>query len=1223
MVNEPSASVINSLQYGYNVSSGTMFKLYVALLGPVAVGLNDQQLDKFRTSRVQALLFYLATERALGAAVHRRETLINLLWPGLPPPSSQANLRQTLYHLRKAIPAIDGPAGGAAIPLLIADRQTVRINPDYAIEIDVAEFTRYLRQPVKLWGPAVDLYRGDFLADFYLADSGAFEEWAATRRAALRRQALTALAKLTSFEMEQGAYEKAERYAHRQLEIDSLQEGAYRQLMKVLDGSGRRSEALVIYEACRSLLQNELGVEPSAETVALFEAIRSGRTEKRRTVTPPEEDDQELRRLADYAPDSWESEISAHLQASSPEDIEQPPAHNLPPQPGPFVGREAELAAMDAFIANANVRLVTIVGPGGIGKTHLALAAAERHLSKALERWQRNHSDTSTSSAIEAPEREIETEPVFEDGVFFASLAELSSVEQIISTVAEALNLKFERGERQTRSPRRQLVDYLGTKRLLLIVDNFEHLLEGADLLTEILQYSTDVQLLVTSRERLHLRREQVYPIHGLEFQQEDAAATQTANHTLDFAAARLFLQSARRIRPDFKPSPVDARHINRICHLVVGMPLALQLAASWVDVLSTQEIAAEIEKNLDFLETSERDIPPRQRSMRALFDTVWERLNQPERDVFAQLSIFRGGFRRPAAHEIAGASIRLLATLTEKSLLQYDEIGGRYQIHKLLRQYGHEKLALNPAELSEVQDRHSATYCAWLQGQKSGLNGSGQLAALFEMEVEGENTRLSWHWAVERRDAARIEQAVDSLCRFYELSGRYQDGEHAAHDAIETLLANQPAAQAPDSPSPGYDQADVSATRLLARTLTWRALFLSKLGRGDETNRLLKEALALLDLPELADLDVRAERAFSLRLLGWLNRNSDSGAAAIMLKESVAMFRELGDRRQLADTLETLGNLARLRNAYGEAEQLLEECLVIRQKLEDARGVANVLLGSGMLAFFQGENRKGEELFQRSYVILQQAGGKINIAEGLAGYSISLVILGEYAGARPLIQKSMDLFESQGAKESLAQLSQLMSMCLLHLGVYEEAYVIGRRSRDLYEEIGPWGYIDLARGRQSYAALAMALYDEAEQLARQALAGSRRIGDLTRVAMNLVCLGYVFRALGDARASNDHILEALQIATDIKNYIALMWVLPAAALLLVDDDEVERAVEIIALVKHYPLLARSRWMDDMAGHAVESAAAVLAPDVVKAAQARGRSLDMWDSAALLLDELT
>jgi tetratricopeptide (TPR) repeat protein len=195
--------------------------------------------------------------------------------------------------------------------------------------------------------------------------------------------------------------------------------------------------------------------------------------------------------------------------------------------------------------------------------------------------------------------------------------------------------------------------------------------------------------------------------------------------------------------------------------------------------------------------------------------------------------------------------------------------------------------------------------------------------------------------------------------------------------------------------------------------------------------------------------------------------------------------------------------------------------------------------------------------------------------------------------------------------------------MCLLHLGVYEEAYVIGRRSRDLYEEIGPWGYIDLARGRQSYAALAMAMYDEAEQLARQALAGSRRIGDLTRVAMNLVCLGYVFRALGDARASNDHILEALQIATDIKNYFALMWVLPAAALLLVDDDEVERAVEIIALVKHYPLLARSRWMDDMAGHAVESAAAVLAPDVVKAAQARGRSLDMWDSAALLLDELT
>ncbi len=218
-----------------------MFDLYVALLGPVAVRLNDQRLEKFRTSRVQALLFYLATEQALGAAVHRRETLIDLLWPGLPSPSAQASLRQTLYHVRKAIPVMDGPAGGAAIPFLLADRQTVRINPDYAIEIDVAEFTRYLKQPVKRWGPAVDLYRGDFLADFYLADSSVFEEWAATRRAALRRQALTALAKLTAFEMDQGAYEKAEMYAHRQLEIDSLQEGAYRQLMMVLDGACKKA----------------------------------------------------------------------------------------------------------------------------------------------------------------------------------------------------------------------------------------------------------------------------------------------------------------------------------------------------------------------------------------------------------------------------------------------------------------------------------------------------------------------------------------------------------------------------------------------------------------------------------------------------------------------------------------------------------------------------------------------------------------------------------------------------------------------------------------------------------------------------------------------------------------------------------------------------------------------------------------------------------------------
>jgi tetratricopeptide (TPR) repeat protein len=248
---------------------------------------------------------------------------------------------------------------------------------------------------------------------------------------------------------------------------------------------------------------------------------------------------------------------------------------------------------------------------------------------------------------------------------------------------------------------------------------------------------------------------------------------------------------------------------------------------------------------------------------------------------------------------------------------------------------------------------------------------------------------------------------------------------------------------------------------------------------------------------------------------------------------------------------------------------------------------------------------------------------GEINNADGLAAYGVNLAILGEHASARTLIQKSMDLFESHGATERLAQLTSFLSMVLLHLGKYEEAYATGRRSLNLYEEIGPWGYIDLARGRQSYAALAMASYDEAEQLARQAISGSRRMGDLYRVSTNLACLGYVFRALGDARASKDAILEALQIATDIKNYIALMWVLPATALLMIDNDEVVRAVEIIALVKHYPILAKSRWMDDIAGQVVDSAATALAPDVVKTAQARGRTLDLWDSAARLLDELT
>ena len=697
--------------------------LSLALLGAVSVFYDGRPLERFRTNRVRALLYYLATESVLGTSSFRREALMELLWPGLPLQSAQANLRQTLYHLRQAIPDMPAEAGDGVNHFLLSDRQIVRINPDYPVESDLARFNRFLDGSIEQRIDATELYRGDFLADFYLVDSAAYESWIAQRRAAFRRQVLKAMTDLSTFHTERGAYNEAEGFARRQLELDNLRESAYRQLMEALALSGRRSEALSEFDACRLVLQKELGVEPSAETLSLLEKIRTQQIAA----------DVHERLPADYAVLINIEEVGDELKSEArpflpdmllPNDPEGRLRHNLPPQPGRFLGRETELAELDGFIADPEIRLITIVGPGGIGKTRLALEAAERQLAKELTLAEQGVLQGDPSTDAEVLEQTGDQGPLFTDGVYFVSLAELMSVDQMIYSIGETLDIYGQLGEQQARSPERQVLDYLERKQLLFILDNFEHLLNGAEFLGQLMKNATKVQIIATSRERLHLRQEQIYPIYGLGYFHRDDHESLNDSVVLESPAARLFIQSARRIQPEFELSIEDIDDFMSICSLVEGMPLALELAASWVAVLSIREISSEIRRSLDFLETSEHDVPRRQRSMRALFESVWIRLSEMERYVFARLSVFRGGFTRQASTAVTGASIRQLATLVDKSLLHYDSQGGRYQIHELLRQYGAEKLAQDPSDLNRARDEHCAYFCEWLRNKEPKLTG-------------------------------------------------------------------------------------------------------------------------------------------------------------------------------------------------------------------------------------------------------------------------------------------------------------------------------------------------------------------------------------------------------------------------------------------------------------------------------------------------------------------
>ena len=362
--------------------------------------------------------------------------------------------------------------------------------------------------------------------------------------------------------------------------------------------------------------------------------------------------------------------------------------HNLPVQTNSFIGRECELDELSQMVADSDCRLITIVAPGGMGKTRLALALAER---------------------VMALPEQIEQMPnragSFQDGVFFIALASLTTPDLLISTIADSIGYRFQSDGRDLKQ---QLLDFLHEKQMWLILDNAEHLRGGMGIASEILAYAKDIQIVVTSRERLNLNVETVYTIAGLPF-----GDWETLEGALAGDCVKLFLQSAKRVKPSFTLAVDEIDSLARVCQLVDGMPLAIELAAAWVAMLSLEEIANEITQNLDFLSSNMQDTPQRQHSIRAVFEYTWKRLSTAEQNVLMKLSVFRGGWAREAAEEVAGADLLLLRALVSKSLIDHGA-DGRFEMQGLLHQFAEEQLEL-AEEAPTTCAKHSAYYADYL----------------------------------------------------------------------------------------------------------------------------------------------------------------------------------------------------------------------------------------------------------------------------------------------------------------------------------------------------------------------------------------------------------------------------------------------------------------------------------------------------------------------------
>jgi predicted ATPase/class 3 adenylate cyclase len=406
--------------------------------------------------------------------------------------------------------------------------------------------------------------------------------------------------------------------------------------------------------------------------------------------------------------------------------------NNLPEQLTEFVGRQVELA--DARNLISKTRLLTLLAPGGTGKTRLAIQTAA----------------------------EVSTD--YPDGVFFVGFADINSTDDIVQTIAESLGVALS-GDQDVQS---QLLTYLAPKRQLLVLDNLEQLDGAAAIIAQLLKVAPHVKVVGTSRSKLNLTGETVLSLSGLDI------TWRHPDEVMQTSGAQLFVEAARRSNPGFVLEHDDLDALAEILHLVGGLPLGILLAAAWVDMLSIEEIATEIGKSVDFLETEMQDIPARQRSIRAVFDSSWGLLSSQERDTFTALSVFRGGFSRDAAEKVAGASLRSLARLVSKSLLTANPDTRRYEVHELLRQYAATELERDPDRHGQIRASHAAYY-AEVMGQAPSLIVQGhQAEMLATMERDIENIRSAWRYHIAASDARGARKYILGFFLLYEFRGWY-----------------------------------------------------------------------------------------------------------------------------------------------------------------------------------------------------------------------------------------------------------------------------------------------------------------------------------------------------------------------------------------------------------------------------------------------------------------
>lgn len=893
--------------------------LRVHLLGGAGAELGSARIAFLPDKRFQFLAFL-----AYAGDWVSREKLSYLFWPDTSTEQARHNLRQLLRRVQ-ALGWVRG---------LEAERQRIR----WLVPTDLNAFRAALEAGKER--EALEHYRGPLLEGLESDDGSEFGAWLAFEREHLqarwRRVVLDRAADLERT----GQHAQAADWLFELLERDPLDEAVLQGYLRVSSLAGRQLAALKAYQAFAERLERELGLEPTTTTQQLAQAIREA--------------------------------------APNPETVTSATAASggLPRAATAFVGRALELGELERVLSAKDCRLLSILGLGGIGKTRLALQAAQALSGDCGGR------------------------------VHFVALETLPSADLLPVSIAESLGLSLQGKD----PPLAQVARYLGPEPTLLVLDNFESVLDGAALVSDLLEACPGLKVIVTSREHLRLVEEWLFPIDGLLYAKNSQLSLEDAS-ALD--AVQLFLGRARQVQPGFALGRETLPHILRICQLVGGSPLGLELAATWVRAFPVAEIARELEHSLDFLASSSRNRPERHHSLRATFEYSWGLLSAREQAAARRLSIFVGGFTREAAAVVADVPVTVLAALLDKSLLRVSA-QGRYDAHPLVSQFLQEKLAERPAEQAEMKDKHGAYFQRVLEHQWQtllGQQGSEGVAAIAE---DFENIRLTWQLVLENGQVQDVLRTIPALTFFFDARVRYLEGIDLFEQASRSF---------------GRDHPEHRRVRgNLRAAQAWLSLWL---GRFEQALDLIPEASELL-APSGSDWGAW----LLLRTRGFLAFfTGDFGEAARCWRDELAGLRE---ESRLPVEAELLSRLALVYACLGEgatASSYLAEALSPRPKL-GSHPRLTCLLYAGFAELTLGRAQAARTLLGESEALARALGDVRYSPHHAYGLGASALELGQVDEARSLCQRALEL--ARANDDLLAKCWAQMFLGRVHLALGE-----------------------------------------------------------------------------------------------------------------------------------------------------------------------------------------